>query len=235
MIYVKTYSFSQLTLDREYLNAMLGFANEELPEPFGQYVEMALKQSAELCDIQGAFCIKQKCEFNSSGNHLIVDGREFSIGKTIAKELRNSSSVAFFICTAGSAISHRSAKLLKGEDPVLGYVFDVLGSMIVEAATDLLQQEIHRKAVQLGYSITNRYSPGYCKWSVADQNQLFSFFPEGCCGIRVSASSLMSPVKSVSGVIGIGEKVAYREYTCDLCSITDCFQKSHHRNKISIL
>lgn len=235
MIYEKTYSFSQLTLDREYLNAMLGFAEGELPEPFGQYIEQALEESAELCELRAAFCFPQKSEFNVSGNLLRVDGREFGIGKTVAKELRDISTVAFFICTAGPAISQRSAELLKGDDPVLGYVFDVLGSMIVEAATDLLQKEIHQEAALRGYSITNRYSPGYCQWSVADQQKLFSFFPEGCCGIRLSVSSLMSPVKSVSGVIGMGEKVAYREYTCDLCSITDCFHKSHHRNKVSVL
>lgn len=235
MIHEKKYSFSQLTLDREYLNAMLGFAEGPLPEPFGQYIEQALEQSAELCDIRAAFCFPQKSQFSTSGNFLVVDGREFGIGKTVAKELRSISSVAIFICTAGPAISHRSAELLKGEDPVLGYVFDVLGSMIVEAATDLLQQEIHREAAQRGFSITNRYSPGYCQWSVADQQKLFSFFPEGCCGISLSASSLMSPVKSVSGIIGLGEEVAYRDYTCDLCTITDCFHKSHHRNKISML
>lgn len=235
MIYEKTYSFPQLTLDTEYLNAMLGFADGPLPEPFGQYVEQALEQSAELCAIRAAFCFSQKSEFHTSGSLLMVDGREFGIGKTVGRELHNISSVAFFICTAGPAISHRSAELLKGEDPVLGYVFDLLGSMIVEAATDLLQQEIHQEAALRGYSITNRYSPGYCQWSVADQHKLFSFFPEGCCGIHLSASSLMSPVKSVSGIIGLGEQVAYREYTCDLCTLTDCFHKSHHRNKISVL
>jgi hypothetical protein len=234
MVYERTYSFTELTLDIEYLNAMLGFADRVLPEPFGQYVKQGLEQSAEMCDIRAAFCFPRTCEFNAAANLLIVEGREFGIGKTVAKELRNSSTMAFFIFTAGPAISHRSAELLKGEEPVLGYVFDVLGSMIVEAATDLLQQEIKRMAALQGYSITNRYSPGYCQWSVADQQKLFSLFPEGCCGIRVSASSLMSPVKSVSGVIGMGEEVVYRHYTCDLCSITDCFHKSHHRNKISI-
>lgn len=234
MTYENNYSFDQLNLDRQYLNSMLGFAEGVLPEPFGQYVEQAIEQSAELCDIRTAFCFPQKSEFSSAGNLLVADGREFGIGKTIAKELCNSSSVAFFICTAGGPISHRSAELLKGDDPVLGYVFDLLGSMIVEAAADLLQQEIQQQAAQRGYSITNRYSPGYCHWSVADQQKLFSFFPEGCCGVYLSASSLMSPVKSVSGVIGMGEKVSYMDYTCDLCFIPNCFHKSHYRHKKNV-
>jgi hypothetical protein len=108
-------------------------------------------------------------------------------------------------------------------------VFDLLGSMIVESAADLLQAEIQRMALSEGLLITNRYSPGYCNWSVADQHKLFSFFPDNCCGIRLTDSALMHPIKSVSGIIGIGPDVSFREYTCNLCSQVDCFHRSHRR------
>lgn len=233
MIYEKSYTYDQLTIDHRYLSSMLGFPDGELPEPFEEYVFEAFNQAGNLCNIRGAFCFPAKSAFAPGYSHIIVDGHEFGIGKTVAKELRNSTSVAFFICTAGERISQQSVQLLKGENPVLGYVYDVLGSMIVEAATDLLQAEIKQWAEDKGLAITNRYSPGYCKWSVADQHQLFSFFPEGCCGITLTHSALMSPVKSVSGIIGLGEEVMFRDYTCDLCNITDCFHRNHHRNSLN--
>lgn len=234
MIYKKSYLFSELTIDTQYLCSMLGFAEDALPEPFDEYVAQALEQSAELCDIHGAFCFPEKSELSASKGLLSIDGTEFGIGKTVGKELRNATSMALFICTAGEKISQQSAQLLKGDNPVLGYIYDLLGSMIVEAATDLLQQEIKQLAAEHGLLITNRYSPGYCKWSVGDQHKLFSFFPEGCCGIHLTDSSLMHPVKSVSGLIGLGKDVAYREYTCDLCSMTDCFHRNHHRKSVEI-
>lgn len=230
MIYEKSYLFSEINLDRKYLCSMLGFTDGALPEPFDEYVVLAMEQSADLCMIRGAFCFAEKSELDASKNILIIDGKEFGIGKTVGKELREATSMALFICTAGENISHHSAELLKGDNPVLGYIFDVLGSMIVEAATDLLQQEIRKLSAEQGLLITNRYSPGYCKWSVGDQHKLFSFFPAGCCGIHLTDSSLMNPIKSVSGLIGLGKKVAYREYTCNLCNIADCFHRSHHRN-----
>lgn len=229
MIHETSYSFGELTLDIEYISAMLGFPDGALPEPFGEYVAQAIHEAESLCDIRGAFYLSENNEFSANNSHILVDGLEFGIGKTVAKELRNATSVAFFICTAGEGISRRSQDLLKGDNPVLGYVFDVLGSMIVEAATDLLQLEIKRMALSEGLAITNRYSPGYCNWSVADQHKLFSFFPNNCCGIRLTHSALMHPIKSVSGVIGIGADVSFREYTCDLCSQVDCFHRSHHR------
>ena len=232
MIHEITYSFNDLSLDREYLSEILGFPDGVLPEPFDGYVVEAFQEAINVCDIRGAFCFSEKSEFASDNSKLIVDGTDFEIGKTVAKELRNSEEFAFFICTAGKGISLRSQELLIGENPVLGYVFDVLGSMIVETAANQLQKEIKQIANTKGLSITNRYSPGYCKWSVADQHKLFSFFPENCCGISLTDSALMHPIKSVSGIIGLGKEVKFREYTCDLCSQVECFHRNHQHKKV---
>jgi len=229
MIREINYSLSELTLDVEYLSALLGFPDGVLPEPFGEYVEHAIHEAESLCDIRGAFRFSENNKLSVNNSHILVEGTEFEVGKTIAKELKNASSVAFFICTAGEGISRRSQDLLNGDDPVLGYVFDLLGSMIVESATDQLQLEIKRMALSEGLQITNRYSPGYCKWSVADQHKLFSFFPKNCCGIKLTDSALMHPIKSVSGIIGIGADVSFREYNCNLCNQVDCIQRNHHR------
>ena len=229
MIYEYHYSLNELTLDVEYLSALLGFPDGDLPEPFGEYVAFAMQEAESWCDIHGAFLFSGNGVFGFNNSSILVAGTEFEVGKTIVKELRNASFVAFFICTAGEGISRRSQDLLMGDDPVLGYVFDLLGSMVVESAADKLQLEIKRMAISEGFQITNRYSPGYCKWSVADQHKLFSFFPPNCCGIKLTDSALMNPIKSVSGIIGIGTDVSFREYTCNLCNQVDCIQRNHHR------
>ena len=231
MINEISYSFGELTLDKNHLSAMLGFPDGILPEPFNQYVAEALQESESLCDVRGAFCFPENSAFIANNSQILVDGIEFGIGKTVAKELRNTTLVSLLICTAGEGISRRSQELLKGENPVLGYVFDVLGSMIVETVADQLQKEIKQIAFSRALSIANRYSPGYCKWSVADQHKLFSFFPPNCCGIRLTDSALMYPIKSVSGMIGLGKEVKFREYTCDLCSQIECFHRIHQRDK----
>lgn len=228
MIHETSFLLENLKLDLDHLSSLLGYPGGLLPEPFNDYLEQAVAEAHSLCDIKGAWVIKNDIQFSDNRAHVIVDGLEFGIGKTVAKELRNSISGAFFICTAGEGISRRSQELLKGDDPVLGYVFDLLGSMIVESATDELQAEIKQAAFVQGMAITNRYSPGYCKWNVADQHKLFSFFPTGCCGISLTKSALMHPIKSVSGIIGVGELVQYREYMCALCNQVDCIHRNHH-------
>jgi hypothetical protein len=234
MIHEFVFSFNELSLDRQYISAISGFPEGILPEPFEEYVAEAFHEAETIRDIRGAFCLSEAIEFSPDRSKLIVDGIEFEIGKTLAKEFRNSTGLALFICTAGQRISHRSQELLTGENPVLGYVFDILGSMIVETATDRLQMKIRQIATKKKLEITNRYSPGYCKWSVADQHKLFSFFPSNCCGISLTNSALMHPIKSVSGIIGMGKEVKFREYTCDLCSQVDCFHRAYQHKKSKI-
>jgi len=234
MIYEFNYSIKELALNKDYLSAMLGYSDGVLPEPFDEYVTTAFHEAEKLCDIRGAFCSFENIHFTPDKSTLILKEIEFKIGRTVAKELENSVNFALFICTAGPGISHRSQELLRGENPVLGYIFDALGTLIVEGATDMLQFEIKRIAAEKGMEITNRYSPGYCKWSVTDQYKLFSLFPLDCCGISLTDSALMNPVKSVSGIIGMGNKVKFREYTCDLCSQTDCFHRNSQHRKLKM-
>ncbi len=134
--------------------------------------------------------------------------------------------IALFVCTAGNGIENLSKKLFaEGEFPK-GYIADVIGSTIVESATDKLQE--HLKNIMAGRSlgITNRYSPGYCGWNVSEQQKLFSLLPPGFCNISLTESSLMYPIKSVSGVIGIGNQVKHSPYTCNVCNQKDCIYRN---------
>jgi len=128
-------------------------------------------------------------------------------------------------CTAGKTIGEKSTSLLHGNDPVLGYDYDILGSIITEAVGDRMQSFLKSETGINGDKLTNRYSPGYCQWPVSDQHKLFSFFHENICGVSLTDSSLMHPVKSISGVIGIGKNVKYRAYVCTHYSSSNCIYR----------
>jgi hypothetical protein len=101
-----------------------------------------------------------------------------------------------------------------------------MGSEVVERTADWLEKRLIEQIVPLGWSSTNRYSPGYCDWHVAEQHSLFSLLPEGFCGITLTPSALMVPIKSISGIIGLGPDVQRGEYQCSICELKDCFRRS---------
>jgi cobalamin-dependent methionine synthase I len=118
-------------------------------------------------------------------------------------------------------------ELLDRGDYLEAYITDLSASALVDSVAACVHEDIRREADRQGNKVTNRYSPGYCSWDVAEQQKLFSLFPENTCGISLSESSLMSPVKSISGIIGTGPRVKFNEYTCEICPMKTCtFRKT---------
>ena len=48
-----------------------------------------------------------------------------------------------------------------------------------------------------------------------------ALLPKDFCGITLSPSAMMRPIKSVSGVIGLGAGVKHNAYRCDLCDMRE--------------
>ena len=146
----------------------------------------------------------------------------FRTGKIISSLLRASEAYAFFIATAGPGPESLARTLMEEGKYLEGYIVDLVASGIADSVANQVQEQINKLALSNHMKITNRYSPGYCSWDVNEQQKLFGLFPENCCGITLSDSSLMSPIKSVSGIIGMGPSVSYQEYTCEICSMKNC-------------
>ena len=154
----------------------------------------------------------------------------FSVGKTIARQLRGSEAFVFFAATAGTEFEVFQHTLQQEEDMVKIYIADSLGSIIAEKTADCMEVALAEYIREKNWKHTNRYSPGYCGWHVSEQQKLFPLFPIAAPGgIRLTDSSLMVPIKSVSGVIGTGTNVRKLEYTCGLCTYENCYRKRKHR------
>ncbi len=135
-------------------------------------------------------------------------------------KLSGAEQLAIFICTAGKTICEKSKCLLQSDNPVLGYVFDVLGNVITEAAAAKLHACLQDDIGLNGELLTNRYCPGTSQWSLTDQRKLFSFFPDNFCGVSLKPTFLMNPVK-------IGERSDRDREKCEIpgkCLHTLCQQ-----------
>ena len=225
------YSFEELNIVPEDLYELLGFENGYAPEPFPELIQSAISKGSNLTSVKGGYRYFNSVEIDLNSATISIDNKSFSPSKIVTTQLKSSSAVVLFACTAGPKISEHAKQLSENYDPMLGYVFDVLGSVTVEKAMDKIQQAIFADAQKEGMSISDRYSPGYCEWNVSEQQMLFSLLPDNFCDIRLSDSSLMHPIKSVSGIIGIGPGLDQKGYQCQWCTDENCIYGKLRRKK----
>jgi hypothetical protein len=226
------YKLRDLKLDRSMIDHVLGYSDAGSYEHISEIVEGVINEAETICDIKAEYRIFDRVEFISESKVIKVNDIEFNVNKIIYGQIKKSELIVIFLCTAGEEICLRSRKLMKEGDLLRGYIYDVIGSEIVEAAADKMHDELEKIMHASGKGITNRYSPGYCDWDVVEQQKLFRLMPDNFCDISLSESSLMYPFKSVSGIIGTGGNVKRLPYACHLCDMEDCIyrRKKYHES-----
>ena len=225
------FAFHDLGINISEIEKLLGYNEGTDSGIVKALIEETLNDAASISHVRCEYRIFRDIKFNDNSKSLNINNTLFDIGKIIFNQLRRSETIAAFISTAGPEIGERSSSLMAEGDPLKGYILDIIGSLIVDAAADLMQDDLALSAGLTGQKITNRYSPGYCGWSVEEQHKLFSLLPDNFCSITLTESALMYPVKSASGFIGTGEHVRYNRYTCSLCDMPDCTYRGLRNEK----
>lgn len=216
---------NQLTIKKENIQAAMGYKRNSAPDYIIKEIDMIFSEFGSITDICGGFKIIVKNKISLHENGFYVDDIFFNTGSIIASNLYGSDYIAFLLVTAGNVISEKIKALNLSHNHIGAYTCDIVGSEIAESACDFVQSMVEETAKQSGLSTTHRYSPGYCGWNMREQHILFSLLPEDFCHIALTESALMIPVKSVSGIIGIGKKAVKRNYGCSLCTIASCYKR----------
>lgn len=210
-----------IALTKRDAEKVLGYPKGAAPAWVIEAVEKVITRAYEMAEIQAGYTIVQAEKPEGSQKGLMFGPHLFNTERIVTAQLKKSEQVAAFICTIGPKMETWSRELME-DDPFLGYAVNMMASVFVDRVADQLHAHIREKTDAAGLNSTNRYSPGYCEWPVAEQHMLFSLFPEKFCGITLTPSSLMLPIKSISGVIGIGTQVQFSEYVCAHCTMKSC-------------
>ncbi|MFP4622237.1 MAG: vitamin B12 dependent-methionine synthase activation domain-containing protein [Bacteroidales bacterium] len=218
--------FEELQVSKSCIEYVMGFTPGESPSPFNEIIDEVLQDAKDHCEIKGAIRIIEDFSMDIQNNSIKADHTEFQTERRITSLLEKSEALALFIVTAGKGMEQWMHESMVRGDTFSSYVIDVTGSEIVDLAAVQLQNKLEQQIQPSGLNVTDMFSPGYCGWPVSDQHSLFSFFPEGSCGIHLTESSLMDPIKSISGITGIGKHAKRnREDYCSHCGHTECIYR----------
>jgi len=128
------------------------------------------------------------------------------------------------VCTVGDAIETRVRALFDTREFPLAVMLDSVGSAAVESLAEYANDLLCQAAIPEGLKVTNRISPGYTGWDVAEQARLFRLCSGEPIGVSLNEACFMTPVKSITWLVGVGPEARVDHYftQCRRCWMRDC-------------
>lgn len=223
----KIFDFTFKDLDiliEEVVKELHGGVEDESHQFYIDILEHEFSQMKDYSGIQGGYIETDDITFDAKNKTVKVLSHEFKVGNIIFNELKPSEKIIVFTCTVGKQICNYAKEEYK-TDALKGFLIESLANVVVETAMDRIQTIMRVEYQNQNLKISNRYSPGYCNWNVSEQHKLFKILPKNFCGVTLTESALMQPIKSISGFIGVGENIQHHTYKCKFCTQKQCILK----------
>lgn len=111
-----------------------------------------------------------------------------------------------YVATAGQPVGTRIRELFREQELPRAWMLDAVASTAADRLADRLARRLEDALAREGRSEARvlPYSPGYCGWPTRGQAALFDALRPEEIGVTLNDSCLMSPLKSVSGVLLAG-------------------------------
>jgi len=153
---------------------------------------------------------------------LTVEGERLAIPR-IDAAWGTVEQVAVAVCTIGEALELRVKALWEARELALASMLDSVGSGAVESLAEHVNDLLCQQGLP-ALRVTNRISPGYADWNVAEQRRLFRLCDGDAIGVRLNEACVMTPGKSISLMVGAGAEARVDHYfsQCARCWMRDC-------------
>jgi len=131
------------------------------------------------------------------------------------------------VCTIGRDLETRGSQFISEGELSKGVIIDAIASHAAEQTAEFVNKTIIKdiKDEIKGKKVTLRFSPGYCQWELGKgQEMIFNLLETNKIGVTLSESMLMTPIKSVSFALNIGEEIddELGSRDCETCSMVNC-------------
>jgi len=145
----------------------------------------------------------------------------------------HSDNLALFALTMGGLVSTRIEELFRDNHFAPGSMLDAVASLAADKAVEASEADYfthlsNRSLIKPDSQVLS-YSPGYCGWHISGQRKLFEYLQPEKVGITLNKSFLMSPLKSVTGVLIAGKREIHifkSNYAfCKLCKTYSCHER----------
>lgn len=210
---------ARVDIPRTEVARYLGFGRRDPDEATVALMEDCIREFEPIADYRAC---SLEAEISVSDDKVLFGGLEIS-SADLAKAFSGCQSAILFAATVGplaDAARERAAL----QSPAKAVMLDAIGTAAVEAWCDILCEEFKKECEAKGLAVRPRFSPGYGDLALAVQRPLLGLLDAPRkAGITLTGALLMTPRKSVSAIVGVGEQGCTAVRTgCAQCNKTNC-------------
>ena len=212
-VFVKTYS--PTPFDEKEILRYAGYKGEVSPQ-IQEVLNECIKESENAFSYRVCFATLER--------ETLMNKWE-DCGKLFTERLRGAKYAVLFACTVGLEIDRL---ILKEENVSVtkALFLQAIGAERIESLCETFCREVEIGCEKKGYHAGARFSAGYGDFPLEKQKEMFSLLsPQKTIGLTLNESLLMSPTKSVTAIIPIGEKDCKATLGCESCEKKDCLYK----------
>lgn len=212
--------WNNINLDTSEIYRRIGMpdADSKRSQNFKPVIEQMRLKALGLIDV---CCIYEYVPVNVTGTGEILLANQYPV-KAATSFFEGAHEVLIAIQTIGTRLEAESTRLFDAGEMLEGMVLDGCGTVALDEALELLRGMVVKQVTARGLQTGHNLCPGGYQIPLEAQKILFTLLDGKEIGVTLGESMLMSPVKSHTLVIPVGEKLSKPNLscaiTCEMCA-----------------
>ena len=198
----------------------LGYGKNAVDDKTLQEIQDSFRELERLADKKSIYRI---FELSLKDENELKIGNVEIYSRNLRTNLKDCKQVVLFAATLGAEVD-RLIRKMQVVDMAKAVVMQACAATLLEEYCDELQQKIAERMQEQGKYIRPRFSPGYGDFSIQHQKAVLAMLEASKrIGVTMTDSYMLTPTKSVTAVIGIGDaEMNCNLNSCEECDKTDC-------------
>ena len=198
----------------------LGYGKNAVDDKTLQEIQDSFRELERLADKKSIYRI---FELSLKDENELKIGNVEIYSRNLRTNLKDCKQVVLFVATLGTEVD-RLIRKMQVVDMAKAVVMQACAATLLEEYSDELQQKIAERMQEQGKYIRPRFSPGYGDFSIQHQKAVLAMLEASKrIGVTMTDSYMLTPTKSVTAVIGIGDaEMNCNLNSCEECDKTDC-------------
>lgn len=217
---IQQIEWNNLTIDPSEVYRRIGMpdADSKRSRNFKPVIEQIRIKTLELIEVR---CIYDYVPVKISGTGEILLANKYPI-KAATSFFEGAEEVLIAIQTIGIRLEEESGRLFQVKEKTLdAMVLDGCGTVALDEALELLRGMVVKDVSARGLETGHNLCPGGYQIPLEAQEILFSLLDGGKIGVTLGESLVMSPIKSHTLMIPVGQKLSKPNLscaiTCEMC------------------